>query len=65
MTLLEEASRRGDELLLGRHELLRASVGSTDASVSLPARIGVVGPTRATRLSESPGTAWPKSRDNY
>jgi hypothetical protein len=27
---------------------LRASVGSTDASASLPARVGVVGPTRAT-----------------
>jgi hypothetical protein len=26
----------------------RASVGSTDASASLPARVGVVGPTRAT-----------------
>ena len=26
---------------------LRASVGSTDASASLPARFGVVGPTRA------------------
>src|SRR6516164_6572615 len=25
----------------------RASVGSTDASASLPARVGVVGPTRA------------------
>jgi hypothetical protein len=27
---------------------MRASVGSTDASASLPARVGVVGPTRAT-----------------
>ena len=26
---------------------LRASVGSTEASASLPARVGVVGPTRA------------------
>jgi hypothetical protein len=26
---------------------LRTSVGSTDASASLPARVGVVGPTRA------------------
>jgi hypothetical protein len=27
---------------------LRASVGSTDASASLPARVGVVGPKRAS-----------------
>jgi len=31
------------------HDDLRASVGSTDASASLPARVGVVGPTRARR----------------
>ena len=30
---------------------LRASVGSTEASASLPARVGVVGPKRATRQS--------------
>jgi len=29
----------------------RASVGSTDASARLLARVGVVGPTRATRLA--------------
>src|SRR6516225_11534019 len=29
------------------HDSLRASVGSTDASASLLARVGVVGPTRA------------------
>jgi hypothetical protein len=29
---------------------LRASVGSTDASASLAARVGVVGPKRATSL---------------
>jgi hypothetical protein len=32
---------------------LRASVGSTDASASLPARVGVVGPKRARRLTIS------------
>jgi hypothetical protein len=30
-----------------RTEALRASVGSTEASASLLARVGVVGPTRA------------------
>jgi hypothetical protein len=30
---------------------LRASVGSTEASASLPARVGIVGRTRATRPS--------------
>jgi len=34
---------------------LRASVGSTEASASLPARVGVVGPTRARPLQ---GQAW-------
>jgi hypothetical protein len=42
---------------------LRASVGSTDASASLPARVGVVGPKRAsswaiqltTRFALGPG----------
>src|SRR5262249_242856 len=33
--------------------LLRASVGTTDAAASLPARFGVVGPTRAA-------TNWPE-----
>jgi integrase len=30
---------------------MRASVGSTEASASLPARFGVVGPTRETALA--------------
>jgi hypothetical protein len=38
-------------LLACSPDALRASVGSTDASASLLARFGVVGPTRATRQS--------------
>jgi hypothetical protein len=36
---------------------LRASVGSTDASASLPARVGVVGPKR---LTEAKGGSVPR-----
>ena len=38
-----------------------ASVGSTDASASLPARVGVVGPMRKPTLAQLDGSAEPKS----
>ena len=40
--------------------VLRASVGSTEASASLPARFGVVGPTPARGMNgDSPGRTTP------
>src|SRR5262249_27799719 len=44
-----ESARRSDRPKQPRMSL-RASVGSTEASASLPARVGVVGPTRARPL---------------
>ena len=43
-------------------QLLRASVGSTEASESLPARVGVVGPKRAEiKGVEPPGRRLPRT----
>jgi hypothetical protein len=41
---------------------LRASVGSTEASASLPARVGVVGPKRARCLDRATEDGKPPDR---
>ena len=49
-TFLRDSYYWDGTIVRAKPAILRASVGSTDASASLLARVGVVGPKRARRL---------------
>ena len=61
---VDRLAKQGTRISSPGARVWRASVGSTEASESLPARVGVVGPKRATRLAVRRLARRPQQRRN-